>query len=319
VTGEMPVDDAEGTGRIAHWRSRSDRAYLDYQERAKSQPVLGLPLAFIARYNARQGMLLASAAAFRLFLWLLPLALLTAGVLAALAGSDRDGLQSASRGIGLTSAASQQTATALHNGHSSWVIAVLTGAVLFLWATRTLIRNLVQVNAHAWGAPRPRVRQKDVLLTALIFAGAWMAVAGFIAGVHRLGQLVPGGLLLGAAAQAGAVGVLWFLISKRLPDRRRDSLDLVPGAVVFGCGLSVLNVVGRVYLPARFAHSSAMYGSLGIASVMLLWLLFVGQLIVSSSLANAVWSDYRSQLRGDSLDEISERDSPADARLFPNA
>lgn len=293
----MAADNGEGPGRIARWRSRADRAYIDYQERAKAQPLLGLPLAFLARYNARQGMLLASAAAFRLFLWLLPLALLSAGVLAGLAGSNSEGLQSASKVAGLTSAASQQTVVALQNGHRSWILAVLTGAVLFLWATRTLIRNLAQVNAHAWGAPRPRVGQKDVLLTSLIFAGAWVVVFGFLAGVHRLGQAVPGGLLLGAVVQAAALGALWFLISLRLPDRRRDRLDLLPGTVLFGCGLSLMNVVGRVYLPARFAHSSAMYGSLGIASVMLLWLLLIGQVIVSSSLANAVWADYRTERR----------------------
>jgi membrane protein len=52
--------------------------------RAQRQPLLGLSLTFVARYTARQGMLLSSASAFRLFLWLLPLALLTAGILAGL-------------------------------------------------------------------------------------------------------------------------------------------------------------------------------------------------------------------------------------------
>ena len=81
-----PVPDDEQPGRIDRWRARAADAGNRYQERAQTQPLLGLPLAFLAQYAARQGVLLASAAAFRLFLWLLPLALLVAGVLAGAGG-----------------------------------------------------------------------------------------------------------------------------------------------------------------------------------------------------------------------------------------
>jgi uncharacterized BrkB/YihY/UPF0761 family membrane protein len=299
VSETVSRDRGDRPGRIARWRAQAEHAAVSYQKRAQTQPLLGLPLSFLTRYTARQGILLASACAFRLFLWLLPLALLSSGVLAAVAHNDGGSVESASKAAGLTGAASQQVVTALNNGNRSWVIAVLTGGALFLWATRTLIRNLSVVNAHAWNAPVPKPRQKDVLLTTVTFAGTWIAMFAFVAALHRLAHAIPGGFLLTLTLQAAAVGTLWFALTRRLPDRRNDWIDLLPGAILVGIGLSIMNTIGRVYLPARFAHSSALYGSLGIASVMLAWLLLIGQLIVSAALANSIWSDYRTDRRGE--------------------
>ncbi len=290
----MPPLASDDLGRVARWRAKAEEASGRYQARAQSQPLLGLPLAFIAQYASRQGILLASAIAFRLFLWLLPLALLAAGILAALAPTSARSIESASKQAGLTGAASQQVVTALRDGNRSWVIAVLTGTVLFLWATRTLMRNLTVVNAHAWRAAIPKRKQKDVLITTLLFAGAWLLVFGFTAGLHKVVKSIPGGLLWGFLLEGLFVSTAWFFIARRMPDRRRSWIDLIPGSLLLGYGMSLLSAVGRLYLPPRFAHSSAIYGSLGVASVMLLWMLLIGQLIVSASLANSVWCDYRS-------------------------
>jgi membrane protein len=196
-------------GRVARWRARADAAADRYQKRAQDQPLLGLPLALIARYTGRQGMLLASASAFRLFLWLLPLALMAAGILAAVARSQANSasLESASKRAGITGAASQQVVTALHDGHRSWWLAVLFGGVFFLWATRTLMRNLVVVNAHLWGATVPRMRQKHILITTLVFAGACVALIGFAALVSQLDHAIPGGFL--ATFLLSAIATAW--------------------------------------------------------------------------------------------------------------
>ncbi|MCW2549374.1 MAG: hypothetical protein JWN96_3834 [Mycobacterium sp.] len=289
------ADDAEagGSGRMARARARAELASGRYRERAQTRPLLGLPLAFLAQYTARQGVLLASAVAFRLFLWLLPLALLAAGILAAAAADSGNSIGSASKSAGLTGAASHQVAQALRDGHRSWGIAVITGGVLFVWATRTLMRTLTVASAHAWATPVPKAGQKRILITTLMFAATWLLVFACTAALHKLGRVVPGGLLLGFLAQGLLISVAWLLISQRLPDRRQSWHELIPGSLFFGFGLALLSLVGRVYLPPRFAHSSAVYGSLGVASVMLVWLLLIGQLIISSAFINSVWCDYR--------------------------
>ena len=287
-------------GRLARLRARADRAADRYQQRAQAQPLLGLPLAFIARYTARQGLLLASACAFRMFLWLLPLALLLAGILAGIADSESS-VKSASQVAGITGTASQQVVSALQEGHKSWWVAVLIGAALFLWTTRTLMRNLTLVHAHAWAVPAPKLKQKHILITTLVFAGAWLIILATAGLIVRLDRLIPGGLLLAIALEGAVVTVLWMVICFRLPHRSASWLDLLPGCALVGFGLAVLHAVSRVYIPRKVQHSSELYGSLGIAGVILTWLLIIGQLIVSSALVNSVWLEYRTGHRAAGL------------------
>ncbi len=74
--------------RIDHARARAEEAAARYRELARRDPVYALPIVALTTYVARQGMLLASAIAFRTFLWLMPLALLAAGLLTGLGRSS---------------------------------------------------------------------------------------------------------------------------------------------------------------------------------------------------------------------------------------
>jgi membrane protein len=296
----VPIEprDRQPAGWFSQVRERADRAGDRYQQLAQSRPLLGLPLAFAARYTGRQGILLASAVAFRLFLWLAPLALLLAGILAAYAtGDDRD-VDAAVRAGGITGAARTEVVTALHEGHRSWWIAVLIGAILLLWGTRTLVKILTLINAHAWDAPLRKHSRRDQVKLVLIVVGGWGAVMIVAAVISRLDGTLPGGLLLPVIIQILVVAAAWLIISMQLPDRRTSWIELIPGSVLFGLAITVLHTVSRLYLPYRFARSSRLYGSLGLATVMLAWLLVIGQVIVSAALINAVWAQHRA-LRAD--------------------
>ncbi|MCW2522572.1 MAG: ribonuclease, partial [Frankiales bacterium] len=162
-------------------------------------------------------------------------------------------------------------------------------------ATRTLIRNLTVVKAHAWAAPIPKRRQRDVLVTTLMVAFGWLLLFVFVGLVSRLDDLGAPGVLLAIVVESVANVLVWFIVCRRLPDRRRGWVDLVPGCLLFGVGLAVMNAISRVYLPARFEHSASLYGTLGIAGVILGWLLLIGQLLVVSALVNSILSDYRAE------------------------
>jgi membrane protein len=296
----VPIEtgDQQPAGWFTQVRERADRAGDRYQQLARSRPLLGLPLAFVARYTGRQGILLASAVAFRLFLWLAPLALLLAGILAAYAtGDDRD-VDAAVRAAGITGAARTEVVKTLHDGHRSWWVAVLIGAVLLLWTTRTLVKCLTLVNAHAWDAPTLKHSRRDQVKLVLIVVGGWGAVMIVAALISRLDGALPGGLLLPFIIQTLVVAAAWLIISLQLPDRRTSWTELVPGSVLFGLAITVLHTVSRLYLPYRFERSSRLYGSLGVATVMLAWLLVIGQVIVSAALINAVLAQHRA-LRAD--------------------
>jgi uncharacterized BrkB/YihY/UPF0761 family membrane protein len=252
-----------------------------------------LPLAFIARYPARQGLLLASAVAFRLFLWLLPFALLVAGIGAGLAGGNTRTVESASKAAGITGAASQEVVTALHDGHKSWWIAVLIGGVGVLWGARTTLRTLTLVHAHIWQVPAPRYRGRAVVVRTLVFAGGWIVLIVGAAVVPRLDRLVPGGVLLAVIAQVVISAAVWAALSVRLPHSRARWQELLPGCVLVGVSLAVLDAVSRVYIPRKLETSSELYGALGIAAVILAWLLIIGQVVVASALVNVVWAEYQ--------------------------
>jgi uncharacterized BrkB/YihY/UPF0761 family membrane protein len=140
-----------------------------------------------------------------------------------------------------------------------------------------------------WDARVPRRSQREVLKATLVFGAAWLGILLGAALVTSLDNLLPGGILLSFVFQSAISGAGWLLITLHLPDRRRTWVDLVPGGLLFGVGLATLHVISRVYLPARIEHSSALYGSLGVAGAVLVWLLVAGQLIVVCAILNRVW------------------------------
>jgi len=229
----VPAEPSEETGwaaRVDRWRERAEEASARYQRLAKTKPLYGLPLAFLARYTARQGVLLASAAAFRMFMWTVPLALLVAGILAGIGKWRSADLSDVVKAAGVTGAASQEVVNTLSEGGRSWWVATFLGLVFFLWATRTLTRNLILVNAHIWSAPSKK-RQKDIMIISLIFAGSWIGMFAAAAVVIRF-DVVPGGPFIAIAAQTAAVGALWLFLSLRLPDHPRHWTDLIPGSLL---------------------------------------------------------------------------------------
>jgi membrane protein len=295
MPAERPGEPAPHYGRIVALRKWSERTADRYRGLAESHPTLRFPLLFMARYTARHGMLLASAAAFRLFLWLLPLALMIGGVLAAVAEDHLSDVESAAKAAGLTGAASHQMVETLREGRHSWWVAVIVGAVLFLWMTRTLLRNLAVVNAHLWHAPLRKRRQVEVLVSTVCLAGAWLGVlatALFLWRLYRSDQIAAWFVI---AVQGLVVSAAWVIICTQLPDARRSWVDLVPGGLLFGYGISLLNAASRTYLPRRFNHWTTLYGSLGIAAVILGSLLLIGQLIVCSAILNSMWSERRAR------------------------
>jgi uncharacterized BrkB/YihY/UPF0761 family membrane protein len=84
------------------------------------------------------------------------------------------------------------------------------------------------------------------------------------------------------------MGVLWLL-----PRRDVSWRDLVPGAAVGTAGVLALHLVTVFYLAEKLSHASALYGALGLASVLLLWLYLVARLLVASLIVTETLDDRR--------------------------
>lgn len=289
--GKSPSSDHDGV--LARWRGRAEDVAGRYHRLAETKSQYGMPLTFGRWYVDRQGILMASAIAFRLFLWLLPLSCLLAGILAGIAGSNEAAAKRLTNTSGITGTAGNQVVTAMAAGNKSWWIAVVLGAAGTLWGAKTLLRSLWLVHAHAWLIAAPKPRTSRVIGTVFVFLGAWVGLFAISAGAPRLDKALPGGLLIAIAAEITVATAIWLAVSLRLPHLRSDWWDLLPGCLAFGVTFAVLHAVSRVYIPRKLAHSSEVYGALGIAAVILTWLLIIGQIIVGAALTNAVWYNHR--------------------------
>ncbi len=63
---------------------------------------------------------------------------------------------------------------------------------------------------------------------------------------------------------------------------------MLPGVTLFSVTLAGMEAVTQLYLPGRFDHASALYGSVGVTVVTLGWFFILGRVLVFSMTVNAV-------------------------------
>ena len=127
TAAEPPRGATAGTsgGRIDQFRARAEAARRRYEALAQREPLYGIPLTCLATYAARQGMLLASAIAFRLFFWVLPLVLLGVALLSGLGRADLN--EAATNATSIAGAAQAEVLQALsQGGRSWWILAIIS-------------------------------------------------------------------------------------------------------------------------------------------------------------------------------------------------
>jgi uncharacterized BrkB/YihY/UPF0761 family membrane protein len=130
---------------------------------------------------------------------------------------------------------------------------------------------------------RPRtLRDGAVLSTALLLGLTVQAGTQYLRAEVGLGSLA-----LSAVAVATAGG-LWLGISLLLPHAHAHWRALVPGALLFAFGVAALHVATVYYLAPKLARAPALYGSLGTASVLLLWLYLLARVAIASAFVNVV-------------------------------
>ena len=231
------------------------------------------------------GGLLAGGLAYRLFLWLLPIGLVGAQLLGIWVDLNDESVEGAAKEFGIGAAAVATASDAVETNPTNRVLLLLLGLGLLAWFSLGFVRALQLAFAIAWEVPRPRLRKP--LWAVLFFNGLVIAVALASSGLAwlraELGLLGILGVGVTIAFQA-AVGVLvmWFL-----PRRASRWQDLLPGAVLVAVGAQLLNLAVVFYFAPKIGRSSELYGTLGTASVLLIWLYLVARLITSGAFLNA--------------------------------
>ena len=176
---------------------------------------------------------MSSALAFRLFLFFLPLLLLTIGVLGF--ASECADARSVDRAAGISGGLAKQVTTAFDQSGLTRLVAVLLGLWGVLVAGRSLSRVLYAASAAAWGLPpggRARLRAVGAVAGLVCTIGVIAILIGRIRESFGLGpasaSFVPA-LLIYAIA--------WLGVSMFLPRATED-----PGALLPGCLLVALTL-----------------------------------------------------------------------------
>lgn len=275
-------------GRIARARRSAaelqERALREFDRARERNASVRLAVQAFESDRKRAGGLLAGGLAYRIFLWQIPLALFLVsalGLATELSGADPADL---ARKTGMTAALAGAISQAVAASHSArWWLLIL-GAFLTVWAGRGVYSGVRLISELAWDARAPRASSLKGSLAVTGFGLLAVALQAFLPkvsetlGVPALMRFVLGLVLASSLA---------FFVLRLLPRAHAPWTSIVPGAVLVGVGMRLLGLAASTYFAYRLDHSSDLYGALGLAVVMMLFLFLVARLFVAAQFLNA--------------------------------
>jgi uncharacterized BrkB/YihY/UPF0761 family membrane protein len=234
--------------------------------------------------RARAGGLLAGGLAYRVFLWQIPLALFLVSAFGLVTQLADERPSDLAREVGMTAALAGAIARAVSASDAArWWLLIL-GAFLTLWAGRGVYRGARLVSELAWDARSRPVSSLKASLLVTWFGLLLVALQLLLPkvteglGVPWILRFVFGVVL----ASALSLWILWLL-----PKDGAPWTALVPGALLFGVGMRALGLAAATYFAYRLDHSGDLYGAIGIAIVVMLYLFVVARVFVAAQFLNA--------------------------------
>jgi uncharacterized BrkB/YihY/UPF0761 family membrane protein len=282
--------------RVAHLRERAERTRAGIEARRANSASIDTALDAVERDAQSGGGVLAAAVAFRLFMFLVPYAFVmcTGFGLASTAAGQDPGDAARSAGIsGLLASAVTSTSTL---SLANRLVALVLGGFALVLTARSLISVLWIVHRLIW---RVQPSRKPSPWGPLVLFGLVTVLFG-------LGDLAAWigshSLLLRVVAFFFTIcvsGAAWFLVSWLLPRDQCALWALLPGALIVGLGVGVLQILTITYVVHVVTRKSALYGAIGIALALLLWTYFAGRLLTAAIAANAtLWKHRTGQEAG---------------------
>lgn len=299
------VSESEGASlrqRAAALRGRAKDLESKAQERlAVEQAQRGWVRGLVDTWDAdrnRGGGLLAGGLAYRLFLWQLPAMLLVISVLnviAQLAGQEPITTVQQS---GMAAEVASAIAEAVGSTDQSWWWLTIVGFVLMVWAGRGAVKALWLVEQIAW---QQREQRPNSVKASLTFSGFMLTalllplvLAGAIQGPFVVDVLVwiTGTLLMAALATFGV---------SQLPRGGRPWTAILPGVAGFVVLQRVITLSSAIYFGARLESVDDLYGAMGVAIAIQLWLYVMTRLFVAAQFLNATFAGVPVGRLGDDL------------------
>ncbi len=240
-------------------------------------------LGTIERDSEIGGSLLAGAIAYRLFVFLLPLAVLFVAGLGLYANSSDYEPDEIAGDVGLTEAIADQIEAAANDTARWWVL--LISLPILAYAVGQLFRAIAIVHALAFvGSGRAlHLRPSSIGLFSL-------AIIGQLAVVNVIGALsvtAPVLLVLGVLLAVAALSALWLWVTTLFPHGSATLAQRLPGAILYAVGTLVLYLANTFLIGRLIEAREDTYGALGAAAALLFSMYLTGRLIVTAACLNA--------------------------------
>jgi uncharacterized BrkB/YihY/UPF0761 family membrane protein len=293
------------TGRRQRMRERRDQLEAMLAtgqarlERARSRSlVVDTMVGVVQRERPVAVGILAASLAFRLFALMIPLTyVLVAGLGFAAQATAEEAQPRVGDRLGDLLVASVASATRT-SGRGRWLALVL-GGIATLVAAAAVLEVLRWVHLLAWRLPPARARTNLWLVLGLVAGFAVVFACSALAERARAdakglaGELTV--ILTSAGVELVVLAVLWLALSMAMP--RPPGVPwtaLVPGAGLFAVGFLAFTLAVSLYFAPRAARASTVYGSLGLALVLLVSLFLFARLAVAAAELNAtLWERHR--------------------------
>lgn len=291
------VNQPVGTSRLSRWRRKALELAEHHTTRGPFAEVAVVGWGVNRRIQRVGGNALAALVAYRIFVWLLPFALVSVFIVGLFHDEPIDVSRATDRfGIAGYVGASISQATAAAGGPNLLSGAIIGGLVL-LYQTYALVRGLRAVHALIWQTRLTRVRSPLVVSLVSLAAGVALVLSrGLLDGAGRaVGGLVAVVLVLASYFVGPAV---FILLTRWMPNRAAGWRDLIPGAVVLTVAGTVIHAgVAYVLLP-YLDQKAETYGGLGLAAGLMLALYALGWAVAMAAALNAELVDRRARSAG---------------------
>lgn len=274
---------------MAHVRDRTveleGRAVERFEQERRRRTWVEICWQAWLRMRQRGGPLLCGGLAYRLFLFMIPAALLVVAVIGAFVDISGEAPEQAAHDLGMGAALAATVAQAVSQSEANaWWLGLL-GLVLMLWAARSAVSALLIVSRIAWDEPpsnKVSTTRGAIVFTGFMFAGS---VASYLAG-HLLHGSIAASVVLWLLVALVTIGAS-LLAMALLPRAGRPWPVVIPGALFFGVVVRGLVLATGVYFADRISRANDLYGALGIAIVVLLWLYLLAWGWVAAQFLNA--------------------------------
>jgi uncharacterized BrkB/YihY/UPF0761 family membrane protein len=233
----------------------------------------------------RAGSLLAGGIAFRVFLWLLPAALFVAAIVGLVEPSGDASPESVARNLGLAASVASTVEQATRQSDQGAAALIAIGIALMLYTSTSLVRALRVAHVLAW--EEPFRRRPDLLRDGAIVSAALVATLAIETGITYIRHDDAGLSLLLVPVSFLVTGGFWLGLSVLLPHAGANWRALLPGATLIAIGHAVLQIATVYYFAPKLTRAPALYGSLGTAATLLLWLYLIARVIVAAAFLNA--------------------------------